>query len=89
MSDLDECELMSFTGHTLPVWAVAVTPDGSKIVTGSSDGTSKVFDINRDHCLLTLTGHTANAVAVTPDGTKVVTGSYDETAKIFDLTLNV
>ena len=30
-----------FAGHTGPVWAVAVTPDGRQIVTGGDDATVK------------------------------------------------
>ena len=35
---------LTFKGHTNIVTAVAFTPDGSRIVTGSCDKTAKVWD---------------------------------------------
>src|SRR5206468_1075622 len=32
-------------GHTKHTWAAALTPDGSTLVTGSEDGTIKVWDL--------------------------------------------
>ena len=34
----------AFKGHTRAVRTVAVTPDGTRIVTGSDDGTIRVWD---------------------------------------------
>jgi WD40 repeat protein/serine/threonine protein kinase len=77
------------TGHTGPIWAVAVTRDGKRLITGSDDGTARIWDWNSAQSghWLPLTGHkdSVNAVAVTPDGKRVVTGSNDGTAKIWDM----
>jgi tricorn protease-like protein len=69
------------------VVSVAVTPDGSKIVSGSKDNTIKIWDLGTGQCLRTLTGHTdiVWSVALTPDGTKIVSGSDDKTIKVWDL----
>jgi hypothetical protein len=63
-----------------------VFPDGSKIVTGSSDKTAKVWDAKTMQELGTLKGHSNSvwSVAVFPDGSKIVTGSDDNTAKVWD-----
>ena len=75
--------------HAHADWAfsVAVTPDGSQIVSGSGDDTVKVWDLNTGALLRTLTGHTDRvlSVAVTRDGSQIVSGSFDKTLKVWDL----
>jgi WD40 repeat protein len=74
-------------GHTSSFQSVAITPDGTKIVSGSYDKTIKVWDIASGRLLNTLEGHTSyvQSVAVTPDGTKIVSGSGDNTIRVWDL----
>ena len=74
-------------GHTGPINAIAVTPDGRRLITGSEDKTAKLWDIKTDRRLEVFKGHTGsvNAVAVTPDGTKLITASFDCTVKFWDL----
>jgi WD40 repeat protein len=90
-------ELLTLNGHADSVWAVAVSPDGRRIITGSDDNTAKVWDAATGQELLTLNGHadSVSAVAVSPDGRRIITGSDDKTAKVWDaatgqelLTLN-
>ena len=52
------------------VWAVAVSRDGKWVVTGSEDGTARVWDAVSGRELRKLTGHSDQvwSVAVTPDG---------------------
>jgi WD40 repeat protein len=81
--------LNTLEGHTSPVSSVAVTPDGTKIVSGSYDNTIRVWDIasGGGRLLNTLEGHSSPvmSVAITPDGTKIVSGSRDRTIKVWDL----
>ena len=65
---------------------MAVTPDGTRIVTGSSDKTARVWDAHTGAELLQLKGHDGSVlgVAVTPDGTRIITGSSDKTARVWD-----
>ena len=58
--------------------SVAFSPDGTRIVTGSDDGTAKVWDARTGTALLELKGHTSAgevAWSFSPDGTRIVTGS--------------
>jgi WD40 repeat protein len=84
ISDLRELAVLR--GHTAAVNSLAVTPDGTHIVTGSTDSTARVWDATTGVELLRLKGHTAavNSVVVTPDGTRIVTGSGDQTARVWD-----
>ena len=54
--------------------AVAVTPDGARAVSASSDRTLKVWDLATGADLDTLEGHTGpvTTVALTRDGTRAV-----------------
>jgi WD40 repeat protein/energy-coupling factor transporter ATP-binding protein EcfA2 len=74
------------TGHTDRVLGVAVTPDGTRIVTGSADATARVWNADTGDALRQLKGHSESvqAVAVTPDGTRIVTGSADGTARVWN-----
>jgi WD40 repeat protein/nucleoside phosphorylase len=74
-------------GHAAPVTACAVTPDGRRVVSASSDNTLKVWDLASGYAEATLKGHSGpvTACAVTPDGRRVVSASWDRTLKVWDL----
>jgi WD40 repeat protein len=80
--------LRTLTGHSKGVNTLAITPDDSKFISGSSDSTIKIWDLATGKELRTLTGHSkgVNTLAITPDGSKLVSGSCDSTIKIWDLT---
>jgi hypothetical protein len=48
---------MTLRGHLKGVLSVAFSPDGRQIVTGSQDGTAKVWEADKGKELLTLKGH--------------------------------
>jgi hypothetical protein len=72
--------------HTEEVWAVAVTPDGQRLVTGDEYGMVRIWDAASGHELRTLKGHTGEVrcVTVTPDGQRIITGADDGTARLWD-----
>jgi WD40 repeat protein len=74
------------SGHTAAATAVAYSPDGSRIVSGSSDNTVKVWDAATGAELSTLRGHTGavTAVACSRDGTRIASSSWDCTVKVWD-----
>ena len=56
--EIGDCVLL-LGGHTGPLTNVAAAADGSVLITTSSDGTARVWELEKGDCLHTLTGHTA------------------------------
>jgi WD40 repeat protein len=74
-------------GHTDWVLSVAISLDGCRIVSGSSDNTIYVWDAETGKPLgAPLQGHTGRvwSVAISPDGTRIVSGSEDKTIRVWD-----
>ncbi|KZP21272.1 hypothetical protein FIBSPDRAFT_1044227 [Athelia psychrophila] len=79
--------LQVLLGHEDSVRSVAISPDGTKIVSGSADKTVRVWDaVTGQATLPPLAGHEDNvySVAFSPDGTKIVSGSDDKTVRVWD-----
>ena len=66
--------LRVFKGHRMTVSCCAVSADGTIFVSGSLDGTLKVWAIDRDQPLHTLSGHTGEVrgCAIAADGGSVL-----------------
>ncbi len=79
-------QLEPIDAHFDRIGAIAISPNGQKLVTASDDKSIKIWDLKTGARMLTRTGHTAaiNAVAISPNGKYVVTGSNDQTTKIWD-----
>jgi WD40 repeat protein len=75
-------------GHTSGVLAVALSPDGRWLITGSRDKTARLWDLARDDPTaepIVLRGHDEQISAVTISGRWAVTGGEDSTARLWDL----
>jgi len=74
-------------GHTSWVLGVAITADGRRAVSGSNDGTVRVWDLEAYRLIARLEGHTGTVygVAITADGRRAVSGSADNTVRVWDL----
>ena len=73
-------------GHNDFINSVAFSPDGTKVVSGSSDRTLHLWN-TRTGKLIGLPWHNVDgvgSVAFSPDGTKVVSGSYDSTLRLWE-----
>ena len=72
--------------HNDWVAAVAFSPDGKTVLTGSYDNTARLWDAASGEPQGKTMQHNdwVAAVAFSPDGKTVLTGSYDNTARLWD-----
>jgi hypothetical protein len=72
--------------HQEPVLALAWSPDGTRLLTGSGDNTARVWDARTGQPVGAPLEHQGwvLAVAWSPDGTRLLTGSADSTARVWD-----
>jgi WD40 repeat protein len=78
-------------GHKRDVFSVAFSPDGKTIVSGSSDGTVRVWNAATGAEQHKMTGHkdTVFSVAFSPNGKTIVSGSQDHTVRVWDVATGV
>jgi WD40 repeat protein len=71
------------------VMAVALSSDGKKALTGSSDGCARLWDLDTGKCLDPPFRHSGKtpvyAVTFGPDGKSIATGSGDNTARLWNV----
>ncbi len=80
-------EVHTLRGHTEPVVAIAFSPDGTQLASGSRDKTARVWSVADGRVLQILRGHTRPIYFLdfTPDGKRLATASQDGTVKIWDV----
>ncbi len=79
----------SLKGHTEPVYAIAFTPDGKQVVTGSFDKTLKTWDAATGKEIKTFGGPQGHqglvlCLALNSDGSLLASGGTDNTARVWD-----
>lgn len=80
-------EPLVLKGHAGWIGAVAFSPDGLTLATGSADNTIKLWQAEAGKELATLKGHGDYVVslAFSPDGRTLASGSFDHTVRLWDL----
>ena len=79
--------LRTLIGHTRAINSVAFSPDGTRVLTGSTNKTATLWDAETGQEIRTFLVPTSDvtSMAFSPDGTRVLTGSSDGTARIWVL----
>jgi WD40 repeat protein len=68
-------EKFTLPGHSHWVNAIAVTPDGKTVISGSDDNTIKIWDLATRKEIATFTGESPIlCCAIAPDGVTIVAG---------------
>ncbi len=79
-------KLKTFRGHQDYVSAVDFSPNGSRIVSASYDGTAALWDVRTGVRLRALEGHSDRLYAIrfSPNGSQIATTSEDRSIRIWD-----
>jgi len=83
-------EITTLTNHTGAMNAVAFSPDGHTLATGSYDGTTTLWDVATHQETATLTRHTGpiHGIAFSPDGHTLATAGNDGSVRLWDLDVD-
>ncbi|KAK2198255.1 bifunctional WD40 repeat/G-protein beta WD-40 repeat/WD40-YVTN repeat-like-containing domain superfamily/WD40 repeat [Babesia duncani] len=76
----------ALTGHSQTVQDVAMSYDGLFALSGSWDGTLRLWDLVKGESVRVFKGHTSdvNSVAFSPDNRQIISGSRDKTIKLWN-----
>ncbi|HEX8322555.1 MAG TPA: WD40 repeat domain-containing protein [Tepidisphaeraceae bacterium] len=70
-----------------PLTAVALSPDGRRVVTGGADTNVRVYDVATGRSVVRFDHpmYPVKSVAVSPDGRRVLCGAGDKALRVFEL----
>src|SRR5262249_49905729 len=79
-------EVRRFGMHTCPISSVAISPDGRYAVSGSNDGSVRLWEVETGRQVDRFAGHTkrVSSVAFFSDSRRFVTSSEDKSVRIWD-----
>src|SRR5260370_22312773 len=79
-------EIRKIPGNSRPVYAVALSPDGTRAISGGADNIY-VWDTATGKELRRLEGHNGRvwSLACSPDGRRLASGGFDSSIRLLDL----
>ena len=82
--------LRSLAGHSGNVVTAAFSPEGSRLATGSADGSVRIWDVSTGDQELVLPGHARSVswLAFSPDGTELVSAGEDGFVRVWALDID-
>lgn len=85
-TSLDSGQRALMRGHTAQVLSVALSPDGTRLASGSSDETLRLWDVATAQELFCLREHNGSvtSLAFSADGRRLASGSFDATILLWD-----
>jgi len=78
----------SFQGHEDAVRAIQLTPDGTRLITGSDDGKVRLFDVGGSAGTATILGAAGSPIrslAIDSTGNLLAAGGFDGSIRLWDL----
>ncbi|WP_414621155.1 WD40 repeat domain-containing protein [Calothrix sp. CCY 0018] len=77
---------LTLSGHTEPVRALTLSPNGQILASGSDDKTIKLWNPTTGVLLRTLNGHRdrIKSIIITPDNQTVISSSFDNTIRFWN-----
>lgn len=79
-------ELVRLEGHSDAIVSLAIAADGKRALSGSDDGTMRLWDLQNRCEVRVFAGHAGpvKAVAFAPDGKRLVSGGADRVVRVWD-----
>lgn len=68
------------------IFALAFSPDGTRVLTGSDDTTIRLWNLETGRCLQVFEGHTGlvRCIAWSADQSRILSGSHDKSVRLWD-----
>ena len=76
--------MLTLTGHTTTITALAYSPEGGMFASADRDGSVRLWDLGGEGTLITEEGGPIGALAFSPDGRRLVVGGADKRLSVWE-----